>query len=902
MFLKRLNPSSDSVSLTPQLDRAPAVRSTAVAQRAQPNGRMSNALLWLARLSTVGVLLAAPWLLGGVQYRVQVYLYAVVVAAMGLCVLSLLVGKGPAQDRSVMLPAALLPLVGGLLLGTMQVIPLGDLAPTFVANDAALITGKISLYPASTRLDLAQLTVAVTAFSLGVLLFSEKHAQNWLWGAVALNGAALAFLGIAKQIGPHMDVLGDLPGLRTKSFASYINKNNAAGYLNLCFAACVGWAFWGRGFLTREHSGQTRHSSRHSSQASTPRWLEAVRNMPSHLARLDGRILFALALAVVIVAGIACSLSRGGLVAVAFSILLIAATAIWKRGWVIGLGLAVLVLFFSVGLVRWVNLDRVATERASTLVDGRAANDARLGNWRDAGGVVRETWLTGTGLGTYRYAYLPHQYRLAESWFYHAENQFIEALVEGGILGLGLLLATITLVVLAVHSSLFETLDRHLPTVGLVGLVALASQGVQSLFDFGLYLPANMLTMAVLIGGVCGAAAATTRTQPQRPTIAFSFLRPTLVMLALVLLVNGGLAVREVSAAGLAEQARAELPRFAAADDAWNSQAVDRALEQAEQALRWRPHAAELHVAVGELFVQQFRQESLAKLQDSEFQYYYNRQQQWELTSPLVLHGRANRFYRAGQTRELDALRNDPLVKRTLVPAGRHFRAAKSACPILPRVDIQLAALAFLLEPNPAGTKYWKRAAALTPADPEILTQAGMLALNAGETSEACELWQQSLTLTPRHEPLILKLALEQLSADQIASELVPASPEYILQLIRNRFSDDGHVDLRKRLLARMDQLMSGAKGQMPLDSWSYLHGTLDRMQNRPEQAVDHLRRAVDLSPKVLEWRLELVKALRDQGRIEEARQEAGIGALMSRGRKDIETLRQQLIEAEIRQ
>ena len=69
-----------------------------------------------------------------------------------------------------------------------------------------------------------------------------------------------------------------------------------------------------------------------------------------------------------------------------------------------------------------------------------------LARW-PVGGI--ELYPAGSGLGTYRFVYPLTQRAANSTQYYHAENQYLEALADAGLLGLGLLMVMIVIVAVA---------------------------------------------------------------------------------------------------------------------------------------------------------------------------------------------------------------------------------------------------------------------------------------------------------------------------------------------------------------------------------------------------------------------------------------------------------------------
>ncbi len=143
-------------------------------------------------------------------------------------------------------------------------------------------------------------------------------------------------------------------------------------------------------------------------------------------------------------------------------------------------------------------------------------------SWNDRLVVYRSTvelWqrfpLVGTGLATFREASPTVVPREANgAWYWHAHNDYLEVLATTGVVGAAILLVGAVLVLrrlgrVVLHAPRSEDRGAALAARG-----ALAAVAVHSLFDFGLSLPANSATLAI----VCGAALAVRVERPTTPS------------------------------------------------------------------------------------------------------------------------------------------------------------------------------------------------------------------------------------------------------------------------------------------------------------------------------------------------------------------------------------------------
>jgi O-antigen ligase len=121
----------------------------------------------------------------------------------------------------------------------------------------------------------------------------------------------------------------------------------------------------------------------------------------------------------------------------------------------------------------------------------------RVRIWRDTLPVVRDFWLTGTGVGTYRTAMLYYQRSERVVQFNQAHNHYLQATAEGGVVLLALIAcASVALARLVRQRMVTDTSGYYWIRAGAAtGLLAVA---LQSLWETGLVMPANAGLAAVL--------------------------------------------------------------------------------------------------------------------------------------------------------------------------------------------------------------------------------------------------------------------------------------------------------------------------------------------------------------------------------------------------------------------
>jgi len=214
----------------------------------------------------------------------------------------------------------------------------------------------------------------------------------------------------------------------------------------------------------------------------------------TRLARMaDGRTLWLTAAGAAMIGALLVSLSRSGIVSLAgagiASALLLRQRTSPGRGWWLA---AALVVTIGLGITR---ADLPALAERFTRSGSSVENRLRI--WRDTLPVVRDFWLTGTGVGTYRTAMLYYQRSERVVQFNQAHNHYLQAAAEGGVVLLALIGCACVALARAVRERLASDASGTywIRAGAATGLLAVA---LQSLWETGLVMPANAALAAVL--------------------------------------------------------------------------------------------------------------------------------------------------------------------------------------------------------------------------------------------------------------------------------------------------------------------------------------------------------------------------------------------------------------------
>ncbi len=357
-----------------------------------------------------------------------------------------------------------------------------------LAEQARTLTSPGPGGPTATALSLAPevsrgaaLTWAAAAACLAAAAIAGQRRghRRALAAALLASGLFEVFLGAAWLARHETAIWGvTVPGASDRLRGTFVNSDHLALYLELILPVAFGWAWW---------------SWRRARDEAAPE---------RRVLLLAPPVLVWLTL----FTGLAFTGSRAGMAAVATGALVQGAVLATRRRWRVGTtGLVALSL--GIGVVAVVGLQQGFGRWFATSQVDLTWND-RLDVYRQSLALwLRFPWL-GTGLATFREAFpMVETPSLSGVSYDHAHNDYLELLVTTGVVGAAVLALGALALVLRLAAVAREGERGEDRAAGLAALGALAAVAVHSLFDFGLSMPANAATLAIL----CGAALAAPR-------------------------------------------------------------------------------------------------------------------------------------------------------------------------------------------------------------------------------------------------------------------------------------------------------------------------------------------------------------------------------------------------------
>jgi O-Antigen ligase len=274
-------------------------------------------------------------------------------------------------------------------------------------------------------------------------------------------------------------------------YGTFVSRNSAGGFLNVCLAGAIGLA--GVAFAT---SSRQKVDNRYKIHDGT--WLaSAVGAVEDRLAMIDSKQLTTLVALALIAVGVFASASRGAIISmIAASLATLAmSTRLSKTrtSWILG----ILVASISIGLLAALEIDTRIRDRFGMVFEDGVA---RGYIWEASYRALQFFMMTGSGLGTFHFAALPFQDSMMNGWFYHAENLIIEFFVESGWIGIVIFVCAVVFIFLRINRERPRGKDKTRLPILLATTYLIISCLVHNSVDFPLLVPAVFVPVAILFG------------------------------------------------------------------------------------------------------------------------------------------------------------------------------------------------------------------------------------------------------------------------------------------------------------------------------------------------------------------------------------------------------------------
>ncbi|QDV63686.1 O-antigen ligase family protein [Crateriforma conspicua] len=398
-----------------------------------------------------------------------------------LFLLPLAIWIGYTFFQSVPLPSSIVGLIspGSQTAYTQWIEP-------FVAADDMPSLFPITVDQYRTRHGLAMLCMLATVLWTATVVFNTRMRLTVLLSVLAASAATVAAIGIGRRLIPGFE-MWSFAGDINAGFGTFINRNNAALFLNLGIGCGFGLLAWRIAALTGQDLDDPEF------------------DFSDAFALIGDRTSLIGILAVVFCGtGLMIGGSRGGVVAAIIGLILAFGWVRQRRGFstifVVGLtavlGVAVLTVPTDLSLESIERMDFQTQSNQSTIL-----RNGRLDHWPDGWRTAMAHFPGGSGMGSYGHAYLPHQETTKGGWFKHADNLWLEWFTEQGVMSILLLIAGYAIAIYGLNL-LTDSPDAIDHGIRIAGWYCLGAILISQCFDFGLIIPSCSVFVCILFAAI----------------------------------------------------------------------------------------------------------------------------------------------------------------------------------------------------------------------------------------------------------------------------------------------------------------------------------------------------------------------------------------------------------------
>jgi len=728
------------------------------------------------------------------------------------------------------------PLVAFLLIAVFQLTPLptgviGAISPETAIVKADLLDGlpdveqtlsrtPLTFYPRATKRDLSLVLAVAAVFFVVVNLYRDPSSIKRLLAAVAVIGGTVGLLALAQHVAGNGKIYWLVPSYDAARSGTFINHSHFGQFMNLSIGAALALLL----VLVCEAFSHRKVTA-----------AEAL----EYLRSREGLYVKLLAGAIVVgAAAVFLALTRGGMVsmlaAAAFTtVALCSRRSLRGRGWII-----VLVALGAFVCILWLGFDRIY-DRMATLDDLTEYH----GRWEMVAQSV-EAWKRfpafGAGLGTFEVIYPMFDRGSAAGLATHAENEYVHALLETGVLGV-LTLALFGAIVWVAYARSVRAGAAPIRSAAYGLGFGLAAILVHSLSDFGQHLPANAMLTAVccaLLIALADSSGPSPLAQGPRRRLV-----PAVAHLALLAIAAGafGWALVGANAARAAEAhwARARLAARQMDTDGWR--------------------------ADGELAEYLFAHALAAAAAEPDNIHYRHRLgvYQWQSLAPCI-------------DPNSDVLHPDAFPWARRIVDDLH--ACRPLCPsfgVLVCLAGEIEAFA-LADPN--GPAHIRLGYRLAPCNAAVCLAAARIDAQSGQAQEAYEKLARAVRLNGGYFSQAVALCIDTLARPDLAVTLAGDSAGWLSYVADRLAASDRHRELAVQ--ARQQALVLLAEHSVRSDAPAATHVSLaraDAERGDLDAAIERYRLALRKNYNQVGWHYELACLLARAGRVAEAIHEARI-------------------------
>jgi O-antigen ligase len=359
------------------------------------------------------------------------------------------------------------PIIALFIWGAIQLLPFGPVNPS-AGLIAVPVSTSISLDPYATRFFLARLFLFIIFFAAFLTFFKGSTRQKTVVIGLIVFGGLLAFYSILQRVEDPSSIYGVRQPGQAAPFGTYVNRHHFAALMEMTLALSGGLIF--AGSLKRN------------------------------------RLPFVIAAAVIMAISIVLTGSRGALLGVISSFIVIAGSSLLGRkkdkrstispAWIIAS--CALFLILTAGLVVFLGGSDPLLRSTGVSVATSDFSTGRKEFWQVALKIFLDHPVIGVGFDAFGVAFSKYDPSSGLFRVEQAHNDYLQMLADGGIVAFACVAGFLYLLVRKSLTTVRETSEGFPRGASIGAFAGCAAMMVHSFVDFPLRTPANGFVFLML--------------------------------------------------------------------------------------------------------------------------------------------------------------------------------------------------------------------------------------------------------------------------------------------------------------------------------------------------------------------------------------------------------------------
>jgi O-antigen ligase len=337
----------------------------------------------------------------------------------------------------------------------------------------------LSIYPSFSFNSLITLLSCFLLFAMSTLVFKERVSLLRFYIAFMIFGFLESAIGLSQAFSGRNELFGLVFPRGWRANGTFYNPDHFSAFLELCF-------FMSLGFVVSILPSKERFL----------RWRDRIYALSGKERNILLLILFCSG---IILLGIIYTKSRMGIFATFAGLVFFVLAFIQSRKKSPALRRSTYLVAVMLVVSFYLGLDTIVERYKKAGVDLDTEYGSRGSLWRTSISAILDKPFTGSGVGTYRFAYPRYQPAHLQGYYTHAHNDYVEAGVETGLSGL---LVILTGGFLYFRQVLNRWKTRHNPWAKGLSIGALSgilSVAIHSAGDFVLRSYANGILFSIML-------------------------------------------------------------------------------------------------------------------------------------------------------------------------------------------------------------------------------------------------------------------------------------------------------------------------------------------------------------------------------------------------------------------